>query len=688
MKNLTSKKISAFFKDVVDEFENNKLIEKESSQYSGIVYTPSPIADFIVINLFKIYLKDLLIEYGLKDDKLFLKELDLNILSSILIKQPEIKKTLKQRIENMKILDPACGSGRFLISAGNWVLKIYQLLEPELPEFEIKKFIIQNILYGVELDKSAHIISKIRLLSWLFSSKYDQSFKVEHDFEIIKNNDLDQIINESKVYFNIFNLDFLLDFNFHLNFNFITGNPPYIENKKILDMSFKKKLNKRFKSAYRLFDLSIVFLEKSLELLKEHDGYLSFLMTNKFLAADYGEKIRSLLLNNTEIKEIINISSLPVFAKTAIYPIIISFRKISSIENTTFTIPKYLSLDDLVKYNYVESKIFNQTFIDSLPSKVIPISGNLELIRYIFSNFKPMAQVINDLKIIYRPFGFLQWEQHFENVSENKSSENDLVLIGTGNVGRFHIKFDKRIRIAKRNLKISFFTYSHTFKNIWEDLSHEKIIFREIAKHLMAVYDPGIFTNITGLYFIRIPSFTTNELFCLLSLLNSKLMDLIFKTLFGTLHMSGKYLRFNGSFIKRLPIPENFPQSLSYFGKVIQFLSQILNEQNFLCINAQETEKYHNFFLNLSDSLVCLLYFKKNLWKTYQNLLELLIQENFSEIELKFLTPRFNLPKFKIYSKKELQLNLRSIKNSYKSLIDNKTLINEMNQLNSQDFHL
>ena len=152
--------------------------------------------------------------------------------------------------------------------------------------------------------------------------------------------------------------------------------------------------------------------------------------------------------------------------------------------------------------------------------------------------------------------------------------------------------------------------------------------------------------------------------------------------------MSGKYLRFNGSFIKRLPIPDILPKSLSHLGKINQFLSQILNEQNILFVNSHEIAKYHNFFLNLSDSLVCLLYFKKNLWKTNQNLLELLTQESLPEIEFKFLTPRFNLPKFRIYSKEELQLNLRSIKNSYKSLIDSKTLINEMNQLNSQDFHL
>lgn len=691
MKNLASRKISAFFKNIVEEFENKKLYEKESGQYSGIVYTPNRIAEFIVKNIFKIYITDLCAKFDLNYNEFFLKGLDLEAFSSICEKNPEFKKELKERIEALKILDPACGSGRFLISAGNFILKFYKLLEPNVREFEIKKLIIQNILYGVELDKSAHMISKIRLLSWLFSSKYNFPTNIESKFKTIDNKKLDEILNDSQISFNIHNLDFLLEFNLNKKFDIIIGNPPYIENKKLRDTNFKKKLKKRFKSAYGLFDLSIVFLERSLELLNDNGGYLSFLMTNKFLAADYGIKIRKILLKNTEIKEIINISSLPVFAKAAIYPIIISFRKESSNKNNTFILRNYETLDNLIKSNYLDSKKVYQNIINILPSKVIPISGNIELLRFLYSNFKQISDEINDLKIIYRPFGFLQWKKFFDNIGESKNSENDLLLIGTGNVGKFHIKFDKRIRIAKNDIKISYFKYTHTFKDIWKEINNEKLIFREIAKDLTVVYDPGVFTNITGLYFIKIPSFNTNELFCLLSILNSKLMNSVFKTLFGTLHMSGAYLRFNGSFIKRLPMPGYYPESLSYLGKINQFLSQILYDQNNTSFKHQEVEHYLNFFSNLSDSLVSLLYLKELLDKPkLTNLLKFLTQpqEILPDIECKYSLSRFDLPQFKIYSKEELKLNLLSIENSYKSLNNKIMLINEINELSEQDLFL
>ena len=295
-----------------------------------------------------------------------------------------------------------------------------------------------------------------------------------------------------------------------------------------------------------------------------------------------------------------------------------------------------------------------------------------------------MSDVFNDLKIIYRPYGFLKYSKYFDNISEQRQSENDLLLLGTGNVGKYHIKFNKRIKIAKRDIPISFFNYKSDFKDKWDDLSSEKLIFREIAKNLTTVYDPGVFTNITGLYFIKIPSFNTNELFCLQSILNSNLMDKVFKTLFGTLHMSGAYLRFNGSFIKRLPMPKTFPKSLSYLGIINQFLSQILNERSNFIVNTKEIVKYHHFFLNLSDSLVLLLYLRDLLEKPIlTNILKLQTQpqKSFPDIEFKYLSPRFKLPKFRIYSKKELQLNLNSIKKSYKSLNDNMALIDEINEL-------
>ena len=121
--------------------------------------------------------------------------------------------------------------------------------------------------------------------------------------------------------------------------------------------------------------------------------------------------------------------------------------------------------------------------------------------------------------------------------------------------------------------------------------------------------------------------------------------------------MSGGYLRFNGSFIKRLPMPNLFPVSLYHIGKIIQFLSQLKYEMNikselkiFREINTTNIKNYLDFFKKLANSLVFLLYLEENYEKSnksYSILYNILYSEDyFPNIQFKYLTPRFNLANF------------------------------------------
>ena len=67
----------------------------------------------------------------------------------------------------------------------------------------------------------------------------------------------------------------------------------------------------------------------------------------------------------------------------------------------------------------------------------------IELVQYLYTKYNLFSEHINNLKILYRPYGFLNYDKHFDNISEKRQSNNDLLLIGTGNVGKYHIKFKK-----------------------------------------------------------------------------------------------------------------------------------------------------------------------------------------------------------------------------------------------------
>jgi len=696
MEKLSSQEFLMYLNEVIRDFENKKINGRTKDRSLGAIYTPKLIVDYIVSNVFKLYFEEFFNYPKVSKKNSFLGFLPQDLSENHYLKTKFIKK-----LKNIKILDPACGSGRFMISLAEMLYQIYKTLNSGLDDFEIKRSILQENLYGIEIEKTACIITKLRLISWLFSGKETQYNLPNFNTKGLDLEEINRLINGTDIKLNLFNLDFLLEFESG-KFDIIVGNPPYVENKKI-NPDYKSKIYENFKSAYKLFDLSVIFIEKSIELMKDN-GYLSFVLPNKFLSADYGIKIRKLLIENIVLREIDNISSLSIFQKTATYPIIIYFKKDKSSDKNEISIRKFDELDDLLTCNGSNLIKLPQKLINNLPSNVIPISGNIEVIEYLYRKFKSIKDTFKELKIIYRPYGFLKYSKYFDNISEEPQSDKDLLMIGTGNVGKYYIKFDKRIKIAKRDLEISYFNYNPTFKPIWQHLNNEKIIFREIAKELTCLYDPGIFTNITGLYFVRIPSINTEKLYCLLTILNSKLMDTVFKTLFSSLHMAGGYLRFNGSFIKRLPLPSKFPLFLSQLGKILQLLSQLKYDldskepeivrnpvfERFNNKYYKEIQFYLKFFKRLSNSLVNLLflddfYLESNLdYYLLRELFELKIESLI--VPYKFLIPRFDIDNYKIFSLNELDSILTKIKKLYSQLHNNTRLINQIDNLTKNNF--
>jgi len=669
---LPNKSATFTLESVIKSFEEKKIAEKIKNRNRGVIYTPQPIADLMVVNIFRIFVSD--ISEILNTGEKFNSSLK---LLKFFVEHKNLINMLKKKINCIKVLDPACGTGRFLIAAANLLFNFYKICEPEQNPYDLKKKIIQNHIFGIDIDKTSLLMSKLILIKWLYS---------ENENELNENKDnvpnlgeIEDFIDDIDLNFNLFNMDYLLEFE-KQDFDIIIGNPPYVENKKIGDKEFKKELQKNFDSAYRLYDLSVVFIEKSINLLKNGIGCLSFLTTNKFLSAEYGLKIRELLLRITEIKEILNISSLPIFKNTAAYPIILSCKKNHTIKNTV-VIKKYDNIADFKQLHSKNLIKFPQSNILSLPSFIIPLNSDANLINFLYANFKPLSIAIKDLTILYRPFGFIKWAENFKYMRKNKVSDKDLILLGTGNVGKYFINFNKRIKIAKIDKKISYFRYQPEFKKIWSKLSSEKLAFREISKDITCVYDPGIFANLTGLYFLKVPSFKTNDYFCLLAILNSDIINTVFNALYGSLHMSGGYLRYNGSFIKNLPMPERFPTSLSYLGKINQFLSQLkfeLLQEPIDEIQLLEIEKLLAFYQSLTNSLVAQLYLQ---YEPYNELNNLLNSPNLvPNIEIKNFRLRFDLPNYLTYLKEELKENLNQISNSFKFLYDNSKLVDQINE--------
>lgn len=179
---------------------------------------------------------------------------------------------------NKKTIDPAAGTGNFLI---NLLLKLKE-------NFKNKNDFIQyisNFIFFNDIDKSSSFvyIKRLNILS------------VDFFNEKLNQNDIISISN------NIFNLDFLLNFNPNLKFDCIIGNPPYLGTKS-LGKDYLNKIKSEFNFTDDLYSL---FIFKSITHLSDN-GFLSFVTSSTYLTISTKKKLRELLINNNLYKIILN----------------------------------------------------------------------------------------------------------------------------------------------------------------------------------------------------------------------------------------------------------------------------------------------------------------------------------------------------------------------------------------------
>lgn len=111
-------------------------------------------------------------------------------------------------------------------------------------------------------------------------------------------------------------------------FDFIVGNPPYvrIQNLKKENPAYVEFLNRFYESSHKNYDLAIPFIERGYSLLRK-SGELGFIVTKKWMKADYGEKLRGILSRERAIRLIIDFGDEQVFKGATTYTMVLVLRK-------------------------------------------------------------------------------------------------------------------------------------------------------------------------------------------------------------------------------------------------------------------------------------------------------------------------------------------------------------------------
>jgi hypothetical protein len=125
-------------------------------------------------------------------------------------------------------------------------------------------------------------------------------------------------------------------------FDVIIGNPPYVRQE--LFKEIKPYLEKKYEVYTGVSDLYVYFFEKALSLLKE-GGYFAFIVSNKFIRAEYGKKLTQYLQKNFTLLELIDFGDLQIFEGATTYPCIITIQKKKPADTQKVPLLKLTSLD-------------------------------------------------------------------------------------------------------------------------------------------------------------------------------------------------------------------------------------------------------------------------------------------------------------------------------------------------------
>ncbi|EJP6746881.1 class I SAM-dependent DNA methyltransferase [Campylobacter jejuni subsp. jejuni] len=161
-----------------------------------------------------------------------------------------------------------------------------------------------------------------------------------------------EFANLKKEYDNIFNLESNHPFEWRFEFpeildddgNFkgfdlIIGNPPYIRQEELKEL--KPHLAKNYKVYKGTSDIYTYFYELGFNVLKDN-GVLSYITSNKYTRAGYGEALREFLLKNVKVLEYTDLNGIKVFDSATVDTSILCFEKSKSKDNKF----KYLALSN------------------------------------------------------------------------------------------------------------------------------------------------------------------------------------------------------------------------------------------------------------------------------------------------------------------------------------------------------
>jgi hypothetical protein len=215
-------------------------------------------------------------------------------------------------LETIKIVDPSCGSGAFLLEAFAQMYERYKQagsyfaeLDSKPSLFDIRKTILEHNLYGVDLNSAA--VGIARLSCWIQTAEgHKKLTSLDHNFR-----HGNSVVDDPAIHPDAFNWKSAFPEVFAAGgFDVVIGNPPYVRQEWIKE--YKGHWEAKFDSYDSTADLFVYFYELGLQLLRPH-GRLGFISSGGWVRGGYGEKLREFLSKNAGLESMIDFGEFQPF---------------------------------------------------------------------------------------------------------------------------------------------------------------------------------------------------------------------------------------------------------------------------------------------------------------------------------------------------------------------------------------
>ncbi|HEG3773168.1 TPA: class I SAM-dependent DNA methyltransferase [Campylobacter coli] len=563
---------------------------------------------------------------------------------------------IKERINKYKRIVKDYKEGFY--TDKNLIAKEIKNLQESFKNFCLKDKFNKEIK---QLTNGANEYSK-KYGDFLADEHHDEKFKSffsknMFEFSFDEKVAIKEFANLKKEYDNIFNLESNHPFEWRFEFpeildddgNFkgfdlIIGNPPYIRQEELKEL--KPHLAKNYKVYKGTSDIYTYFYELGFNVLKDN-GVLSYITSNKYTRAGYGEALREFLLKNVKFLEYTDLNGIKVFDSATVDTSILCFEKSKSKDNKF----KYLALSneilktcaydiglykDFAEFSQnslsKESFTFSDENTSALKAKIERIGTPLKewqglniyrgiLTGYneafiittekrneILANCKDKAEKERTAKLIrkmlrgrdikrysYEWAGL--WVINAHNGYKNQNGEK-VEAINIENYPSLKKHFDEFYPQLEKRADKGLAPYNLRNCAYIEEFEREKIVYSEIVRK------PQFYLDTKLNFYAEATSFilTGENLKYLIAFLNNDFVAFIFKTFYAGGNLGENGFRYKKAFLEKLPIPKINSKNQKLADELINLVDEILKaKEQDKNANTQELE-------NKINSLVYKLY--------------------------------------------------------------------------------